>query len=580
MQRDPLEFRDTGNFVLEGLRIMNPNGTCLALYYCKNITIKNCILGPSLQDGIYLYDCSNITVINCSFEDNGTGIRVNFGSQIQVLENHFSNPQGDSTGNKGNFVQFAHVTGSGNKINNNVGECVFGMSNPEDLISIYQSNGSPDDPIQVIGNKLRGGGPSPSGGGIMAGDGGGSYITVEDNILVNPGQYGIAISSGTNIKLLNNKVFGRMQYFTNVGIYVWNQYSTECSNNEVRGNSVYFINNNGQSNPKWNAGNCGEILGWDENNWNAILDETILPNELLCSDLVAYYKFDKDFLDESGNNFNGINKGGVSFSNSGKIYSADFDGIDDYLSINSSPVLKPTKHITITAWIKPKNYKGVMGIMKAPDADGFNSGWQILINNNQFNPRIVTTQGGKSLFCGNLKIDEWNFIVLSYNGYEIKGYVNGELRSSVRLSGDIQYHGSEDLEIGNSIDDSSYFRGQIDELKIYRGVFSDSSIANIYKSEKKTFEENAINNNYLKAFPNPFNRAINILAKIETEGEISASVYDIHGRKILDLLNGFYDEGLYQTEWVDNGDIPNGVYLIMIIAGKNIQNLKIVKTDY
>jgi len=35
------------------------------------------------------------------------------------------------------------------------------------------------------------------GGGIMLGDGGGSNIVAKNNILVDPGQYGMAVSGGS-----------------------------------------------------------------------------------------------------------------------------------------------------------------------------------------------------------------------------------------------------------------------------------------------------------------------------------------------------------------------------------------------
>jgi len=61
----------------------------------------------------------------------------------------------------------------------------------------------------VRGNWIRGGGPSTSGGGINIGDYGGSYQITENNILVNPGQYGIGISGGNNMIMRNNKVYGK-----------------------------------------------------------------------------------------------------------------------------------------------------------------------------------------------------------------------------------------------------------------------------------------------------------------------------------------------------------------------------------
>ncbi len=119
---------------------------------------------------------------------------------------------------RGQMVQFNNVKGGGNSINYNVVENILGQSSPEDAISVYMSNGIVGDPIQVVGNWIRGGGPSGSGGGIMVGDYGGSHILVKDNILVDPGQYGIAISSGTGISIKNNKIYAKQQSFTNVGL--------------------------------------------------------------------------------------------------------------------------------------------------------------------------------------------------------------------------------------------------------------------------------------------------------------------------------------------------------------------------
>jgi hypothetical protein len=133
--------------------------------------------------------------------------------------------------------------------------------------------------IIAVGNWIRGGGPSPSGGGIMTGDGGGSYILVEDNILVNPGQYGLAIASGTHIMILNNLVYGKRLPFANVGLYVWNQYDSECADNIVQGNMINYTNRDGVSNPCWNAGNCPNMLF--DNQCGADIDSTILPEQIL-----------------------------------------------------------------------------------------------------------------------------------------------------------------------------------------------------------------------------------------------------------------------------------------------------------
>ena len=62
------------------------------------------------------------------------------------------------------------------------------------------------------------------------------------------------------IQVLNNKIYARQQPFTNNPLYVWNQYSTQCSNITVRGNRVNWTDKNGALNGGWNAGNCSQTV--------------------------------------------------------------------------------------------------------------------------------------------------------------------------------------------------------------------------------------------------------------------------------------------------------------------------------
>jgi hypothetical protein len=80
-----------------------------------------------------------------------------------------------------------------------------------------------------------------------------------------PGQYGIAIAGGRHIQILDNKVFGKKQPFTNVGIYVWNQSKAPSKAHTEKGNMVKWLNKSGIENPCWDAKNCGTVTGWDDN---------------------------------------------------------------------------------------------------------------------------------------------------------------------------------------------------------------------------------------------------------------------------------------------------------------------------
>ena len=190
---------------------------------------------------------------------------------------------------RGQFVQFNGVSGAGNIIENNKGENFLGESNPEDLISIFNSSGTAASPLTVKDNIFRGGGPSSSGGGIMTGDNGGSYQVVENNVLLDPGQYGIAAAGGNNISLINNKIFAKKQPFTNNPLYVWAQAGASCSNINVKGNRVNWTDKSGGKNNGWDAGNCSATtfespttITVEEMNVPAHLISMITPAELLA----------------------------------------------------------------------------------------------------------------------------------------------------------------------------------------------------------------------------------------------------------------------------------------------------------
>jgi nitrous oxidase accessory protein NosD len=275
----PLVLNGINNKIIENVIIKGGTVHCINVLNCNNITIRNCRLISSKGSGINISNSKSITVINCYFANVATGVYAYKSQQISVLKNSFKNMQGPFP--RGQMIQFNEVTGNGNRINYNKCQNILGASHPEDALNIYKSHGTMRSPIQIIGNQIRGGGPSKSGGGIMAGDNGGGYIIVKGNILVNPGQYGIAIAGGNHINIIQNTVFGKRQSFTNVGIYVWNQHNSGCASNSISGNKVNWTNAQGESNGSWNNGNCGKVSGWETNTWAAVIDSTILSAKLV-----------------------------------------------------------------------------------------------------------------------------------------------------------------------------------------------------------------------------------------------------------------------------------------------------------
>jgi len=262
------------NTVIDGKRISSTTGHCVEVSGASNVIIRNSIIGPCKGNGVFIHDSQGVEVRNNNIEKVQSGVYAVNSSKINVHHNRMLNMQGPMP--RGQFVQFNNVSGNGNRINYNEGENVSGLSTPEDLINLYKTRGTSADPVQIIGNKFKGGGPSTSGGGIMTGDNDGAFTLVKDNILVDPGQYGIAIAGGEGIKITGNKVYARQQAFTNVGIYVWRQKNTtRCQQHEVSYNQVRWYNKNGVANSGWNAGNCGTVTGWNTNDWKASINASL-----------------------------------------------------------------------------------------------------------------------------------------------------------------------------------------------------------------------------------------------------------------------------------------------------------------
>ncbi len=270
----PVVISGKSNVVIRGLKIKNPNGPCVKITNSTNVTIENSDIGPCKNEGVYILTSTNVKIQQNYIYEVSTGVNAVQSKIINVNHNKFLNMNGPMP--RGQFVQFNNVLGSGNRVNYNYGVNVLGESHAEDAISMYQSGGTSADPLQIKYNYIRGGGPSASGGGIMLGDGGkGTNIHASFNVIVNPGQYGMAIGGSKLITMIGNKIYGAKQSFTNVGMQVKNYYPKvgACSDHLISGNKVYWISSEGAKNSYWASSSatykCLRVSVKDDNEWDS-----------------------------------------------------------------------------------------------------------------------------------------------------------------------------------------------------------------------------------------------------------------------------------------------------------------------
>ena len=79
----------------------------------------------------------------------------------------------------------------------------------------------------------------------------------------------------------------------------------------------------------------------------------------------------------------------------------------------------------------------------------------------------------------------------------------------------------------------------------------------------------------LGAYPNPFNPTTVISYQLPVVSHIELSVYDIEGRLVSSLVNGWRDAGYHEVRF-DGVDLTSGVYIYQLKAGDLAESGKIV----
>ena len=254
---EPFKYNGRNDLVFEGLEISATDTWCIACFRCENIIIRNCkFTSAPNKSAVYLEHCTNLIIEDCFFDSVYEGVWAQgCKGTIKMEYNDIKNIRGNLDGGP----RFAH----GFQLSNCAGDIsvcynsidnIPGESSPEDNINLYASHGTPERPIIVRGNWIRGGGPNLSGGGINLGDYGGSYQIAEDNIVVNSGSGGMGMAGGHDLTIRNNKIYGKRTPVSNWGIIIanWTPLETGPSYNiTVENNKVNWTGRDGSLRTAW-----------------------------------------------------------------------------------------------------------------------------------------------------------------------------------------------------------------------------------------------------------------------------------------------------------------------------------------
>jgi hypothetical protein len=75
-------------------------------------------------------------------------------------------------------------------------------------------------------------------------------------------------------------------------------------------------------------------------------------------------------------------------------------------------------------------------------------------------------------------------------------------------------------------------------------------------------------------YPNPFNGTTIIQYELPSSGQVTLTIYDVLGRRVASLVDGWKDPGMHSVVWQAN-DIAGGVYFYKLQSGNHIASRKL-----
>jgi len=312
------------------------------------------------------------------------------------------------------------------------------------------------------------------------------------------------------------------------------------------------------------------------------LNFNLVPQTKPDSGLIAYWPFNGNANDESGNNHDGGLNGGVLLTNDrfGNPESAyAFDGINGRIhypllwGFNEAP-----NYLTMAAWFNYAQTESEGKILY----HGWTGEFQLLAVGDTAAGGVHLSSGWYSAHTA-IVPNTWYFIVAIWEkGDKLSLYLDGILADTLSVP-------DEPLGIQASLYFSSigsynqsagaFFTGMIDDIRIYDRALSGNEIDSLFSEGVTSVEEKALaipdNFELLQNYPNPFNPTTKIKYQIPDGGLVSLQVYNLLGEVVTTLVNAEQPVGQYEVDF-DATSLPNGIYFYKLQAGSFADTKKMI----
>lgn len=269
----------------------------------------------------------------------------------------------------------------------------------------------------------------------------------------------------------------------------------------------------------------------------------------------------------------GYNHGGegqvfITYTNatsSGKYGNAySFDGVNDYIDLGTSGLgIDGKTTMTACAWVYPImtpqiQYTNIVGYVDYNWGLAYRAG-----DDNKIYFCIGNgTDSGTTVKCSGsgqvTPINSWSFVCGSYDGSNIRTYLNGNIIDTTAFTIPASGINSAQNYIGYYGGSSRYFNGSIDEVRIWNRALSSSEITQEMNSA------NPVNGNGLiSSYSFEQNNAT---TTFDTNHLVSGEIlqggnFDGNNDKItLSATSGNYSQNFSVSAWIKMGDAPGASY--------------------
>lgn len=207
--------------------------------------------------------------------------------------------------------------------------------------------------------------------------------------------------------------------------------------------------------------------------------------------LVAYYNFDGNLNDISGFKNDGVAKsksGGIKYVDGIAGKAVKLDG-KSYIEVKDSNSLDLDKAFTIETWVLTdpptnSNYWRWPILNKYGSSRGSSTkdeisysmekqSWYGVLSVSEFTKEYELTSVSSSGDDTAIIDGKWNHLAYTYDGKEMKYYLNGNLLTTQQFEEQIA-HSTETLRIGGTT--VEFLKGMLDEMKIYNYALTNSEI--------------------------------------------------------------------------------------------------------